>query len=81
MSNSEFGSISFDLPKNQSNVIKVIGVGGVSNAINHMFKQGIKGVDFIVCNTDSQAYKVVPCLTKFSWEYLTEGLGAGANQM
>ena len=56
MSNSEFGSISFDLPKNQSNVIKVIGVGGGgSNAINHMFKQGIKGVDFIVCNTDSQA--------------------------
>ena len=49
MSNSEFGSISFDLPKNQSNVIKVIGVGGGgSNAINHMFKQGIKGVDFIV---------------------------------
>jgi cell division protein FtsZ len=47
MSNSEFGSISFDLPKNQSNVIKVIGVGGGSNAINHMFKQGIKGVDFM----------------------------------
>jgi cell division protein FtsZ len=41
--------------QNQSNVIKVIGVGGGSNAINHMFKQGIKGVDFIVCNTDSQA--------------------------
>lgn len=55
-SNSDFGSISFDLPKNQSNVIKVIGIGGgASNAINHMFKQGIKGVDFIVCNTDSQA--------------------------
>jgi cell division protein FtsZ len=55
MSNSEFGSISFDLPKNQQNVIKVIGVGGGGNAINHMFKQGIKRLDFIVCNTDSQA--------------------------
>ena len=42
--------ISFDLPKNQSNVIKAIGVGGGgSNAINHMFKQGIKGVDFVIC--------------------------------
>ena len=48
--------IAFDLPKNQSNVIKVIGVGGGgSNAINHMFKQGIKGVDFVICNTDAQA--------------------------
>jgi cell division protein FtsZ len=54
MSNSEFGSISFDLPKNQSNVIKVIVGGGGSNAINHMFKQGIKGVDFIVV-TQTQA--------------------------
>jgi cell division protein FtsZ len=67
MSNSEFGSISFDLPKpikcNQSNGVG----GGGSNAINHMFKQGIKGVDFIVCNTDSQAYKVVQFPIKFSW--------------
>jgi cell division GTPase FtsZ len=68
MSNSEFGSISFDLPKNQSNVIKVIGVGGGGNAINHMFKQGIKGVDFIVVTQTLKLYKVVPCLTKFSWE-------------
>ena len=46
-SSNDFG-ITFDLPKNQSNVIKVIGVGGGgSNAINHMFKQGIKGVDFV----------------------------------
>ena len=46
----------FDLPKNQSNVIKVIGVGGGgSNAINHMFQAGINGVDFVICNTDSQA--------------------------
>jgi cell division protein FtsZ len=81
MSNSEFGSISFDLPKNQSNVIKVIGVGGGgSNAINHMFKQGIKGVDFIVCNTDSQALQSSPVPNKIQLGLgLTEGLGAGAN--
>src|SRR6187402_408149 len=80
-SNTEFGSISFDLPKNQSNVIKVIGVGGGgSNAINHMFKQGIKGVDFIVCNTDSQALdnSAVPNKIQLGMN-LTEGLGAGAN--
>lgn len=81
MSNSEFGSISFDLPKNQSNVIKVIGVGGGgSNAINHMFKQGIKGVDFIVCNTDSQALQSSSVPNKIQLGVnLTEGLGAGAN--
>lgn len=81
ISNSEFGSISFDLPKNQSNVIKVIGVGGGgSNAINHMFRQGIKGVDFIVCNTDSQALQNSPVPNKIQLGVnLTEGLGAGAN--
>ena len=81
MSNSEFGNISFDLPKNQSNVIKVIGVGGGgSNAINHMFKQGIKGVDFVVCNTDSQALQNSPVPNKIQLGLsLTEGLGAGAN--
>ncbi|WP_338647389.1 cell division protein FtsZ [Flavobacterium sp. KS-LB2] len=80
-SNTEFGSISFDLPKNQSNVIKVIGVGGGgSNAINHMFKQGIKGVDFIVCNTDSQALQSSAVPNKIQLGvHLTEGLGAGAN--
>ena len=80
-SNSDFGSISFDLPKNQSNVIKVIGVGGGgSNAINHMFKQGIKGVDFIVCNTDSQALENSAVPNKIQLGvHLTEGLGAGAN--
>ena len=81
MSESEYESISFDLPKNQSNVIKVIGVGGGgSNAINHMFKQGIKGVDFIVCNTDSQALEnsTVPNKIQLGVN-LTEGLGAGAN--
>ena len=81
ISNSEFGNISFDLPKNQSNVIKVIGVGGGgSNAINHMFKQGIKGVDFIVCNTDSQALQSSSVPNKIQLGVnLTEGLGAGAN--
>jgi cell division protein FtsZ len=81
ISDSEFGNISFDLPKNQSNVIKVIGVGGGgSNAINHMFKQGIKGVDFIVCNTDSQALQNSPVPNKIQLGLsLTEGLGAGAN--
>lgn len=81
MSNTEFSSIKFDLPKNQSNVIKVIGVGGGgSNAINHMFRQGIKGVDFIICNTDSQALEnsAVPNKIQLGVN-LTEGLGAGAN--
>lgn len=82
MSNTtEFDNISFDLPKNQSNVIKVIGVGGGgSNAINHMFKQGIKGVDFVICNTDSQALENSPVPNKIQLGVsLTEGLGAGAN--
>ena len=82
MSNSnEFGNISFDLPKHQSNVIKVIGVGGGgSNAINHMFQQGIKGVDFVICNTDSQALHSSGVPNKIQLGVnLTEGLGAGAN--
>lgn len=81
MSTKEFDNITFDLPKNQSNVIKVIGVGGGgSNAINHMFKQGIKGVDFVICNTDSQALENSPIPTKIQLGVnLTEGLGAGAN--
>ncbi|SDG68574.1 cell division protein FtsZ [Psychroflexus sediminis] len=81
MSQKEFENISFDLPKNQSNVIKVIGVGGGgSNAINHMFSQGIKGVDFVVCNTDSQALENSPVPTRIQLGVdLTEGLGAGAN--
>ncbi|MFC5047086.1 cell division protein FtsZ [Aquimarina hainanensis] len=80
-SNEEFGNISFDLPKNQSNVIKVIGVGGGgSNAINHMFQQGIKGVDFVICNTDAQALENSPIPNKIQLGVsLTEGLGAGAN--
>jgi len=80
-STTEFDNISFDLPKNQSNVIKVIGVGGGgSNAINHMFKQGIKGVDFVICNTDSQALENSPVPKKIQLGVsLTEGMGAGAN--
>ncbi len=80
MSN-EIENISFDLPKNQSNVIKVIGVGGGgSNAINHMFQAGINGVDFIICNTDSQALQNSPVPNKIQLGVsLTEGLGAGAN--
>jgi len=80
-SNAEFGGISFDLPKNQSNVIKVIGVGGGgSNAINHMFEAGINGVDFVICNTDSQALENSPVPNKIQLGMsLTEGLGAGAN--
>ena len=79
-SNNDFG-IQFDLPKNQSNVIKVIGVGGGgSNAINHMFNQGIKGVDFVICNTDSQALNSSGVPNKIQLGVnLTEGLGAGAN--
>ena len=74
-------NFNFDLPKNRSNVIKVIGVGGGGgNAINYMFKQGISGVDFVVCNTDSQALEKSPVPIKIQLGVsLTEGLGAGAN--
>ena len=80
-SNKDIGNITFDLPKNQSNVIKVIGVGGGgSNAINHMFQQGIKGVDFVICNTDAQALHNSGVPNKIQLGVsLTEGLGAGAN--
>jgi cell division protein FtsZ len=73
--------LKFNLPKNQSSVIKVIGVGGGgSNAVNYMFEQGIVGVDFAVCNTDLQALEASPITTKIQiGEDLTEGLGAGAN--
>lgn len=76
-----FGEMQFNLPKNQSNVIKVIGVGGGgSNAVNHMYRKGIEGVDFVVCNTDSQALNTSPVPIKIQLgATLTEGLGAGAN--
>ena len=74
-------NFSFDLPKNRSNVMKVMGIGGGgSNAVNYMYKQGINGVDFIVCNTDSQALEESPVPNKIQLGVnLTEGLGAGAN--
>ena len=61
--------------------IKVLGVGGGgSNAVNHMFRQGIHGVDFMVCNTDAQALDASPVPTKIQLGYtLTEGRGAGSN--
>ncbi|MHA7129887.1 cell division protein FtsZ [Algoriphagus namhaensis] len=71
----------FDLPKNQKSIIKVIGVGGGgSNAVNHMFSQGIKDVEFVVVNTDAQALKSSPVPLRLQLgASLTEGLGAGAN--
>ena len=79
--NQDLNNLSFDLPKNQSNVIKVIGVGGGgSNAINHMYSKGIKGVDYVVCNTDAQALENSNVPNKIQLGVnLTEGLGAGAN--
>ncbi|MCP4553243.1 MAG: cell division protein FtsZ [Bacteroidetes bacterium] len=69
--------MKFDLPKNQSSIIKVIGVGGGgSNAVTHMFNQGIRGVDFAICNTDAQAMEISPIPTKI--QLGTIGLGAGS---
>ncbi|MCX6252236.1 MAG: cell division protein FtsZ [Bacteroidetes bacterium] len=72
--------LKFDAPKNQSSIIKVIGVGGGgSNAVTHMFRQGIKGVDFMICNTDAQAMESSPVPIKIQLgANLTGGLGAGA---
>lgn len=71
--------LEFDLPKENNSIIKVIGVGGGgSNAVNHMFNQGIAGVDFIVCNTDRQALDISPVPYKIQLgPTLTEGRGAG----
>ncbi|MBD5396603.1 cell division protein FtsZ [bacterium] len=67
--------LNFVLPKNQSSYIKVMGVGGGgSNAVNHMFQQGIKDVDFLICNTDAQALDASPVPHKIQ---LGKGLGAG----
>jgi cell division protein FtsZ len=73
--------IQFDLPKDQSSIIKVIGVGGGgSNAVNHMFSQNIEGVNFIICNTDAQAIALSKVPNKIQLgPHLTQGLGAGAN--
>jgi cell division protein FtsZ len=73
--------IHFDLPKEKSSIIKVIGIGGGgSNAVNHMFNQRIEGVNFIICNTDAQAISNSPVPNKIQLgPHLTQGLGAGAN--
>lgn len=72
--------MKFDLPKESASIIKVIGVGGGgSNAVNHMYSQGIKGVDFLVCNTDAQALDISPVPLKIQLgESLTDGRGAGS---
>ncbi|WP_421750547.1 cell division protein FtsZ [Croceimicrobium sp.] len=81
MENTNQDMMPFDLPKNRSSVIKVVGVGGGgSNAVNHMFSSGINGVDFVICNTDAQALENSPVPNKIQLGVtLTEGLGAGAN--
>ena len=73
--------IDFQMPKNQSSQIKVMGIGGGgSNAVNYMFEHGIKGVDFVICNTDVQALEASPVPIKIQLGVdLTEGLGAGSN--
>ena len=73
--------IQFDLPKQKSSIIKVLGVGGGgSNAVNFMFQQDIEGVDFIICNTDSKAIENSPVPNKIQLgPHLTQGLGAGAD--
>ncbi|OIP03979.1 MAG: cell division protein FtsZ [Bacteroidetes bacterium CG2_30_32_10] len=75
--------LKFDLPKHQSSMIKVIGVGGGgSNAVNYMFKQGIEGVDFIICNTDAQTLDSSPVPNKIQLgPSLTGGRGAGSIPM
>jgi len=72
--------MEFDLLKDNESIIKVIGVGGGgSNAVNHMYRQGIKGVEFVVCNTDAQALETSPVPHKIQLgSSLTEGRGAGA---
>lgn len=74
-------SITFDLPKEQASIIKVIGVGGGgSNAVHHMFQQGIRGVNFVICNTDAQAMELSSVPNKIQMgPSLTSGLGAGSD--
>jgi cell division protein FtsZ len=78
---NEMNDFTFALPRNRGNIIKVIGVGGGgSNAVNHMFNDGIQNVDFIVANTDSQALENSPVPTRVQiGVHLTEGLGAGSH--
>ena len=81
MSDNIFDPISFEMPKNKLNAIKVIGVGGGgSNAVNYMYQEEITGVDFVICNTDAQALENSPIPTRIQiGSDLTEGMGAGAN--
>ena len=81
MSDNKINPIIFEMPKNKYNAIKVIGVGGGgSNAVNYMYHQDIKGVDFVICNTDAQALENSPIPNKIQLGAgLTEGMGAGAN--
>ncbi len=81
MEDNTMNSFEFDIPAHHKSIIKVIGVGGGgSNAVNHMFNQGIKGVEFVICNTDLQALQSSPVPSKLQiGTTLTEGLGAGAN--
>ena len=73
-------TMEFNLPKDQSSIIKVIGVGGGGgNAVNHMFEQGIRGVNYIICNTDQQALDLSPVVNKIQLgPEITQGLGAGS---
>ncbi|MBQ4230419.1 MAG: cell division protein FtsZ, partial [Salinivirgaceae bacterium] len=75
----ENGLMDFGFEAGNSNIIKVIGVGGSGgNAVNHMFNKGITGVDFVVCNTDNQALRNSPIDNKIQLgATLTQGLGAG----
>jgi len=72
--------MQFEMLKERSSIIKVIGVGGGGgNAVNHMYRQGITGVDFIICNTDAQALELSPIPNKVQLgASLTEGMGAGS---
>ena len=74
-------SFTVELPKDRSSIIKVIGVGGGGgNAVNHMYSEGIQGVDFFICNTDAQALEKSPIINKVQiGSSLTEGRGAGSN--
>ncbi|MFB1003354.1 MAG: cell division protein FtsZ, partial [Bacteroidia bacterium] len=74
-------SFTVELPKDKSSIIKVIGVGGGGgNAVNHMYREGIEGVDFFICNTDAQALENSPIPNKIQiGNALTEGRGAGSN--
>ncbi|KIA84740.1 cell division protein FtsZ [Kaistella solincola] len=81
MENISTTGFSFDLPKGNSSIIKVIGVGGGgNNALKHMYERGIHGVDFVICNTDSQTLDNNPVANKVQLGItITEGLGAGAD--